>query len=90
MSENGQWVGCCGSIHVRQRLGVRGSWGCYNCCEFEESLKMVVTADVYLPPEEELTVQEVNLSGPALRAGAFHYGKYCEFENNVRVLMFFQ
>lgn len=47
---------------------------------------MVVTADVYLPPEEELTVQEVNLSGPALRAGAFHYGKYCEFENNVRVL----
>jgi len=51
---------------------------------------MVVTADVYLPPEEELTVQEVNLSGPALRAGAFHYGKYCEFENNVRVLMFFQ
>jgi NADH dehydrogenase (ubiquinone) 1 alpha subcomplex subunit 8 len=46
---------------------------------------MVVTADVYLPPEEELTVQEVNLSGPALRAGAFHYGKHCEFENNVRV-----
>jgi hypothetical protein len=45
---------------------------------------MVVTADVYLPPEEELTVQEVNLSGPALRAGAFHYGKYCEFQNNVR------
>ena len=48
---------------------------------------MVVTADVYLPPEEELTVQEVNLSGPALRAGAFHYGKFCEFENNVRVLV---
>lgn len=49
---------------------------------------MVVTADVYLPPEEELTVQEVNLSGPALRAGAFQYGKYCEFENNVRVIIF--
>jgi NADH dehydrogenase (ubiquinone) 1 alpha subcomplex subunit 8 len=46
---------------------------------------MVVTADVYLPPEEELTVQEVNLSGPALRAGAFHYGKYCELQNNVRI-----
>jgi hypothetical protein len=45
---------------------------------------MVVTADIYLPSEEELTVQEVNLSGPALRAGAFHYGKYCEFQNNVR------
>lgn len=45
---------------------------------------MVVTTDIYLPSEEELTVQEVNLSGPALRAGAFHYGKYCEFQNNVR------
>jgi NADH dehydrogenase (ubiquinone) 1 alpha subcomplex subunit 8 len=46
---------------------------------------MVVTADVYLPPEQELTVQEVNLSGPALNAGAFHYGKYCEFQNNVSI-----
>lgn len=53
--------------------------------EFGNSLEMVVTADVYLPPEEELTVQEVNLSGPALRAGAFHYGKYCELQNNVRI-----
>lgn len=43
---------------------------------------MVVTTDVYLPTEEELTAQEVNLSGSALRAGAFHYGKYCEFQNN--------
>jgi NADH dehydrogenase (ubiquinone) 1 alpha subcomplex subunit 8 len=51
---------------------------------------MVVTTDVYLPTEEELTAQEVNLSGSALRAGAFHYGKYCEFQNNVRVAIFFQ
>lgn len=43
---------------------------------------MVVTKDVYLPTEEELTVPEVNLSGPALRAGAFHLGKQCEAENN--------
>lgn len=45
---------------------------------------MVVTKDVFLPTEEELTVPEVNLSGPALRAGAYHLGKQCEAENNVR------
>lgn len=44
---------------------------------------MVVTYKVELPTEEELTVPEVNLSGPALKAGAFHLGKYCEFQNNV-------
>ncbi|XP_059613262.1 NADH dehydrogenase [ubiquinone] 1 alpha subcomplex subunit 8 [Phlebotomus argentipes] len=43
---------------------------------------MVVTYNVELPTEEELTVPEVNLSGPALKAGAFHLGKYCEFQNN--------
>ena len=45
---------------------------------------MVVTAETHLPSEEELIVQEVNLGGPALRAGAFHLGKYCEPQNNVR------
>ncbi|KAJ8965937.1 hypothetical protein NQ317_009710 [Molorchus minor] len=43
---------------------------------------MVVTHDVQLPTEEELTVEEVPLSGPTLKAGAFHLGKKCEFENN--------
>uniref|UniRef100_A0A182S9F5 NADH dehydrogenase [ubiquinone] 1 alpha subcomplex subunit 8 n=1 Tax=Anopheles maculatus TaxID=74869 RepID=A0A182S9F5_9DIPT len=43
---------------------------------------MVVTKDTFLPSEEELTVPEINLSGPALRAGAFHLGKYCEAQNN--------
>ncbi|KAJ9592991.1 hypothetical protein L9F63_015361 [Diploptera punctata] len=47
---------------------------------------MVVTANTYLPEDEELTVQEVNLGGPALRAGAFHLGKYCESQNNEFVL----
>lgn len=46
---------------------------------------MGITDDVWLPTEEELTVQEVPLSGPALKAGAFHLGKACEFENNVRL-----
>lgn len=44
---------------------------------------MVISSDINLPTEEELSVQEVNLSGPALRAGSFHMGKYCEYQNNV-------
>lgn len=47
--------------------------------------KMGISEDVTLPTEEELTVQEVPLSGPVLKAGAFHLGKACEFENNVRL-----
>lgn len=45
---------------------------------------MVISNDINLPTEAELTVPEVNLSGPALRAGSFHLGKYCEYQNNVR------
>lgn len=48
---------------------------------------MGITEDTYLPTEEELTVQEVNLSGSALKAGSFHLGKACEFENNVRLTL---
>lgn len=44
---------------------------------------MVLTEEMHLPTEEELTVPEINLSSPALRAGAFHMGKHCEKENNV-------
>lgn len=45
---------------------------------------MVITLDHELPTEEELTVPELKLSGPALRAGAFHLGKYCQDTFNVR------
>lgn len=44
---------------------------------------MVLTEDISLPSDEELTVPEVNISGAALRAGAFHFGKACEYVNNV-------
>lgn len=44
---------------------------------------MVITLDQNLPTEDELTVPELNLSGPALRAGAFHLGKYCQDTFNV-------
>eukprot|EP00092_Neocalanus_flemingeri_P010083 GFUD01010866.1.p1 GENE.GFUD01010866.1~~GFUD01010866.1.p1 ORF type:complete len:199 (-),score=38.27 GFUD01010866.1:83-637(-) len=43
---------------------------------------MVLTKDVWLPTEAELTVQEVPLGTPSLRAGAMHLGKYCEVKNN--------
>lgn len=44
---------------------------------------MVITNNTKLPSEEELTVQELNVSTAALRAGAFHLGKHCEAQNNV-------
>ncbi|XP_055337031.1 NADH dehydrogenase [ubiquinone] 1 alpha subcomplex subunit 8-like [Paramacrobiotus metropolitanus] len=39
---------------------------------------MVLTKDVYLPSYEDLTVEEINMSSPALKAGAQHFGKYCD------------
>jgi len=44
---------------------------------------MVITSATYLPSDEELTVPEVNLSTPFLKAGSFHMGKLCEEYNNV-------
>lgn len=44
---------------------------------------MVVTLEQDLPTEKDLTVPELNISGPALRAGAFHLGKYCQKTFNV-------
>ncbi|XP_022909742.1 NADH dehydrogenase [ubiquinone] 1 alpha subcomplex subunit 8 [Onthophagus taurus] len=43
---------------------------------------MGITEQTYLPTEEELTVQEVNVSGPVLKAGAHHLGNDCLHENN--------
>lgn len=44
----------------------------------------MITKDFTLPAEEDLTVQEINISTPSLRAAAFHVGKTCEAQNNVR------
>lgn len=44
---------------------------------------MVLTNDVSLPSEEDLRVQEIEISTPGLRAAAFHMGKACENVNNV-------
>ena len=44
---------------------------------------MVLTKDIDLPTEKELTVPEVTVSASVLRAAAFHLGKHCENVNNV-------
>lgn len=44
---------------------------------------MVLTNDIHLPEESELTVEEVPLSSPALKAASFQLGKYCENQSNV-------
>merc|ERR1712002_58025 len=46
----------------------------------------MITKDIILPSEEELTVQEISISTPALRAAAFHLGKNCENPNNEFIL----
>lgn len=43
----------------------------------------MVSYEVKLPTEEELTFPEIQLSSPALRASAFHLGKYCQETFNV-------
>ena len=43
---------------------------------------MVLTKDIWLPTDAELTVEEIPLGTPSLRAGAMHLGKYCEAKNN--------
>lgn len=47
---------------------------------------MPITLEYDLPNEEELTVPELNISGPALRAGAFQLGKYCQKTFNVSAI----
>ncbi|XP_068621950.1 NADH dehydrogenase [ubiquinone] 1 alpha subcomplex subunit 8 [Battus philenor] len=51
---------------------------------------MVVTANVVLPEDSELTVDEVNVTTATLRAASFHLGKYCENANNEFMLCRFE
>jgi len=39
---------------------------------------MAFTNEDYLPSKEELTVPELELTSSVLRAGAHHFGKYCD------------
>jgi NADH dehydrogenase (ubiquinone) 1 alpha subcomplex subunit 8 len=44
---------------------------------------MACTNDTYLPTYDELYVPPLNLTSPILRAGAIHFGVYCEKPSNV-------
>lgn len=39
---------------------------------------MALTENFILPSKEELTVQEISIGTPCLKAGAYYFGKYCE------------
>ncbi|XP_003372846.1 NADH dehydrogenase [ubiquinone] 1 alpha subcomplex subunit 8 [Trichinella spiralis] len=48
---------------------------------------MVLPNDFPLPSDEELTVaQDLNISSPALRAAAYHMGKYCDTQSKEFIL----
>lgn len=47
-----------------------------------EGFEMPITEDMKLPSDAELTVEEVPVGYPYLKAGSFHLGKYCEAQNN--------
>ena len=42
----------------------------------------------YLPSPEELKTEEINMSAAPLKAGAHHFGKYCDHESKVSVTYF--
>ncbi len=44
---------------------------------------MVLTEETSLPTVEELSVQEINVSTPYLKAASMFLGKQCETVNNV-------
>ena len=47
---------------------------------------MAFTFDDWLPTYEELDVPEVRLTAGPLRAGAYHFGKYCDNQCKVGAL----
>lgn len=78
-------------VKSKLNFGVqKPSVGFSTFCRVHELLNwitMVVTLETKLPSEEELTMPELKLSAPALRAGAFHLGKYCQDSFNVSALL---
>ena len=47
---------------------------------------MTATNETYLPTYEDLYVPPLNLTSPALKAGAFHFAQYCDLQSKVRFL----
>ena len=44
-----------------------------------------MSKDFKLPSMEELTMPELELSSPVLKASAHHFGKFCDLESKVSV-----
>lgn len=42
-----------------------------------------VQPDEPMPTIEELTVPELTVSSPVLKAGAHHFGKFCDYQSKV-------
>ena len=45
---------------------------------------MVFSNDDYLPSFDELKIPEIQMSSAPLRAGAQHFGKYCDNQSKVK------
>jgi hypothetical protein len=50
---------------------------------------MAATNQTYLPTYEELYVPTLNLTSAALKAGAVHFGVYCDIPSKVRKFYFY-
>jgi hypothetical protein len=50
---------------------------------------MTATNETYLPTYEDLKVPPLNLTSPALRAGAFYFAQYCDLQSKVNFLFYF-
>jgi len=50
---------------------------------------MTATNETYLPTYEDLYVPPLNLTSPALRAGAFHLAMFCDVESKVKTAAHF-
>jgi len=55
-----------------------GDWVFFEDVYDNSTIIMAFTFDDWLPTYEELDVQEVRMSAAPLRAGAYHFGKYCD------------
>ncbi len=48
---------------------------------------MTATNETYLPTYEDLYVPPLNLTSPALRAGAFYFAQFCDTESKVFIFI---
>ena len=47
---------------------------------------MTATNETYLPTYDDLYVPPLNLTSPALKAGAFYFAEYCDTQSKVGLM----